>query len=66
MQYFVIILSIVCFAKNVFVKSIKSGIMRFLESAQYEVNSKLLLVLPFFCAAEAFASLTALNRVLFE
>ena len=33
--------------KNVFVKSIRSGIVLLLASAQNEVNSKLLLVLPF-------------------
>ena len=31
-------------AKNVFVKSIKSAMTLFLPSAQYDVNSKLLLV----------------------
>ena len=53
-------------AKNVLVKSIKSGITLLFASAQKEVNSKLLLVLPFFEIAEAFTSLIALNLVLFE
>ena len=59
-------LRIVCFAKNVLVKSIKSGMTRLFASAQNEVNSKLLLVLPFFTVAAAFTSLIALKRVLLE
>jgi hypothetical protein len=43
-QYFVNIFKIVCFAKNVLVKSTKSDITLLLASAQYDVNSKLLLV----------------------
>ena len=54
-----------CLAKNVFVKSIKSGITLLLASAQNDVNSKLLLVLPFL-PLDAFASLIALKRVLLE
>ncbi len=46
MQYLVKMFRMVWRAKNVFVKSIRSGIMRFFESAQKEVNSKLLLVFP--------------------
>lgn len=38
-QYFVRIFRIVCLAKNVRVKSTRSGIVLFLESAQNEVNS---------------------------
>ena len=56
---------IVCFAKNVLVKSIKSGIIRLFASAQKDVNSKLLLVLPFL-EVEFFESLIALKRVLLE
>lgn len=65
MQYFVRILSSVCFAKNVFVKSTRSGMTLFLESAQHEVNSKLLLVFSFLELAEL-ASLITLKRVLLE
>ena len=54
----------VCFAKNVLVKSIRSGMILLFASAQKEVNSKLLLVLPFLLGA--LASLMALNLVLFE
>lgn len=65
MQYLVMIFKIVCLAKNVLVKSIRSGMTRLFASAQKDVNSKLLLVLPFF-AEFLFASFIALNRVLLE
>ena len=64
-QYLVKIFNMVCFAKKVFVKSIKSVITRLLASAQKQVNSKLLLVFPFFVLPEA-ASFMALKRVLLE
>ena len=57
-QYLVSTFSRECFAKKVFVKSIKSVITRLLASAQKQVNSKLLLVFPFFVLPEA-ASLIA-------
>ena len=48
-QYLVKMFKIVCLAKNVLAKSIKSIIGLFFLSAHQEVNSKLLLVfLPFF------------------
>ena len=48
MQYFVSRFRMVCRAKKVLVKSIRSGMMRLLASAQKDVNSKLLLVFSFF------------------
>jgi hypothetical protein len=48
MQYFVKTFRIVWRAKNVLVKSIRSGIKTLFASAQYEVNSKLLEVFSFF------------------
>ena len=65
MQYRVSTFKRVCLAKNVRVKSIRSGRIRLLASAQKEVNSKLLLVY-FFLAAEAEASLIAFQRVVLE
>ncbi len=61
-----------CFAKNVFVKSIKSEITRLLASDQKQVNSKLLLVFPFsltlqlFIWAASSAGLTYLWLVVFK
>lgn len=55
-----------CLGKNVLVKSIRSGIIRFLASAQNDVNSKLLLVLPRFRAAEELKSLICPKRVVLE
>ena len=65
MQYFVRMFRMVCLAKNVLAKSTKSGMIRLLASAQNEVNSKLLLVLPCLDFG-AVASLMALKRVEFE
>ena len=65
MQYRVSTFKRVCLAKNVRVKSIRSGSIRLLASAQKEVNSKLLLVFFFFLAAEV-DSLMAFQRVVLE
>ena len=51
---------------TVLVKSIKSGIILLLASAQNDVNSKLLLVFPFLLPLDALKSLMALNLVLLE
>ena len=56
-QYFVSMLRIVCFEKNVLVKSMISGITLLFPSAQKDVNSKELLVFSFFADCAAFASL---------
>ena len=65
-QYRVNRFSSVCLEKKVFVKSIKSGMMRFCASAQKEVNSKLWLVFPLPLFPEAAASRIWLKRVLLE
>ena len=56
MQYLVRILSIVCLAKKVLVKSVKSGIILLLPSAQKLVNSKLLLVFLLLRLVDGFCS----------
>ena len=66
MQYRVSTFKRVCLAKNVRVKSIKSGRTRLLASAQKDVNSKLLLVFFFLAAELEVASLMALRRVVLE
>ena len=64
-QYRVSSRSRLCCKKKVRVKSTRSGMMRFLASAQKEVNSKLLLVLAFLPRG-FFTSRMALKRVVLE
>ncbi len=51
-QYLVKIFKMVCFAKNVLVKSMRSGMTLFFASVQKDVNSNELLVFSFFAFLE--------------
>ena len=65
-QYFVSTFRMVCLARNVLVKSIRSAITLLLPSAQKEVNSKLLLVFFDRCFSDSLISLMWLLLVVLE